>query len=194
MLLRRKSIFWTLWLSYILILLIPVTVTFVLYSNMEKTLIDNANRANLAMLEQARQVVDSNLQEMEQFGVQIATQPKLQTLWTIKDGEKYIQYEEAVRALKNMRNGSRFIDDFYIYLREDDTVISSNLKTDAATFFNDLYPLPGWSLERVRSEVLSGYHYMDFWAAPQGQQDHAANVIASAFTLPLGEGATGKAP
>ncbi|MDG0792408.1 hypothetical protein OMP38_17155 [Cohnella ginsengisoli] len=80
MLLRRKSIFWTLWLSYILILLIPVTVTFVLYSNMEKTLIDNANRANLAMLEQARQVVDSNLQEMEQFGVQIATQPKLQTL------------------------------------------------------------------------------------------------------------------
>jgi len=191
-LLRRKSVFLTLWLSYILILLIPVTVTFVLYTNMEKTLIENANRANLAMLEQARQVVDSNLQEMEQLGVQIAMQPKLQTLWSIRDGEKYIQYEEAVRALKNIRNGSRFIDDFYIYLRDDDTVISSRLKTDAATFFTNLYPLPGWSLERIRSEILSGYHYMDFWAAPQGQQDHAANVIASAFTLPLGEGSNGR--
>ncbi|CAI6079487.1 helix-turn-helix domain-containing protein [Cohnella sp. JJ-181] len=192
MLLRRKSIFLTLWLSYILVLLIPVTVTFVLYTNMEKTLIDNANRANLAMLEQARQVVDSNLQEMEQLGVQIAMQPKLQTLWTVRDGEKYIQYEEAVRSLRNIRNGSRFIDDLYIYLREDDTVISSRLKTDAVTFFTELYPLPGRSLDQVRAEILSGYHYMDFWPVPQGVQDQAANVIASAFTLPLGEGSNGK--
>ncbi|SFA77135.1 Two-component response regulator, YesN/AraC family, consists of REC and AraC-type DNA-binding domains [Cohnella sp. OV330] len=192
MLLRRKSIFLTLWLSYILILLIPVTVTFVLYTNMEKTLIDNANRANLAMLEQARQVVDSNLQEMEQLGVQIAMQPKLQTLWTVRDGEKYIQYEEAVRSLRNIRNGSRFIDDLYIYLRDDDTVISSRLKTDATTFFTELYPLPGRSLDQVRSEILTGYHYLDFWPAPQAEQNHAANVIASAFSLPLGEGSNGK--
>lgn len=193
MLLRRKGIFLTLWLSYILILLLPITVTFVLYTNMEKTLIDNANRSNLAMLEQARQVVDSNLQEMEQLGVQIATQPKLQTLWTIKDSEKYIQYEEAIRSLRNIRNGSRFIDNFYIYLRDDDTVISTNLKTDTATFFTDLYPLPGRSLDQVRSEILSGYHYLDFWAAPQGTQDYpTTNVIASAFTLPLGEVNNGK--
>ncbi|MFC0210993.1 AraC family transcriptional regulator [Paenibacillus chartarius] len=193
MLLRRKSIFLTLWLSYIMILLIPVTVTFLLYINMEKAMIDYANRSNLALLEQARQVVDSNLQEMEQLGVQIATQPKLQTLWTIKDAEKYIQYEEAVRSLRNIRNGSRFIDNFYIYLRDDDTVISSNLKTDAATFFTELYPLPGRSLDQVRSEILSGYHYQDFWAAPQGTQDRSTtNVIASAFTLPLGEVNNGK--
>ncbi|MGG1554704.1 helix-turn-helix domain-containing protein [Paenibacillus ferrarius] len=192
MLLRRKSIFLTLWLSYILILLIPVTVTFVLYINMEKTMVDNANRSNLAMLEQARQIVDTNLQEMEQLGVQIATQPKLQTLWTMKDSEKYIQYEETIRALRNIRNGSRFIDQFYIYLRDDDTVISSTLKTDASTFFTDLYPLPGRNLDQVRSEILSGYHYLDYFSAPQGNQDHTANVIASAFTLPLGEGSNGK--
>ncbi|CAN7263810.1 hypothetical protein [Paenibacillus sp. LjRoot56] len=54
MLLRSKSIFMMLWLSYILILLIPVTGTFILYTNMEKNMVDNANRSNLAMLEQAR--------------------------------------------------------------------------------------------------------------------------------------------
>ncbi|KRE75301.1 cache domain-containing protein [Paenibacillus sp. Soil750] len=151
MLLRRKSIFMTLWLSYILILLIPVTGTFILYTNMEKSMVDNANRSNLAMLEQARQVVDNNLQEIEQLGIQIATQPKLQTLWTIKDSDKYIQYEEAVRALKTIRNSSPFIEDFYIYLRDDDTVMSPNLKTDAPTFFTKLYPLPGKSLEQVRT-------------------------------------------
>ncbi|MNI04835.1 hypothetical protein D3C73_577710 [compost metagenome] len=187
MLLRRKSIFLTLWLSYILILFIPVSVTFVLYTNMEKTMVDNANRSNLAMLEQAREIIDNNLQEIEQLGIQIATQPKLQTLWTIKDSEKYIQYEEAVRALKNFRNGSRFIEDFYIHLREEDTIISPNLKTDATTFFTKLYPLPGKSLDDIRSKLLSGYHYLTFWPASDGTQNHSMNVITSAVSLPLGE-------
>ncbi|MDR6552080.1 helix-turn-helix domain-containing protein [Paenibacillus qinlingensis] len=188
MLLRRKSIFLTLWLSYILILLIPVTGTFILYTNMEKNMIDNANRSNLAMLEQARQVVDNNLQEIEQLGIQIATQPKLQTLWTIKDSEKYIQYEEAVRALKTIRNSSPFIEDFYIYLRDDDTVISPNLKTDAPTFFTKLYPLPGKSLDQVHDELLTGYHYLTYLPTSNTTADPATkSVIASAISLPLGE-------
>lgn len=189
MLLRRKSIFLTLWLSYILILLIPVTGTFILYTNMEKNMVDNANRSNLAMLEQARQVVDNNLQEIEQLGIQIATQPKLQTLWTIKDSEKYIQYEEAVRALKTIRNSSPFIEDFYIYLRDDDTVISPNLKTDAPTFFTKLYPFPGKSLEQVRAELLTGYHYLTYLPTSTSSTAVPAtkNVIASAISLPLGE-------
>ncbi|GFZ90810.1 putative HTH-type transcriptional regulator YtdP [Paenibacillus marchantiophytorum] len=188
MLLRRKSIFLTLWLSYILILLIPVSGTFVLYTNMEKSMVDNANRSNLAMLEQARQVVDSNLQELEQLGIQIATQPKLQTLWTLKDSEKYIQYEEAVRALKTVRHGSPFVDDFYIYLRNEDTVISPNLKTDATTFFTTLYPLPGMSLDQVRSKLLTGYHYLSYWPTSAPSPDQTTkNVVASAISLPLGE-------
>ncbi|NQX64152.1 helix-turn-helix domain-containing protein [Paenibacillus qinlingensis] len=188
MLLRRKSIFLTLWLSYILILLIPVTGTFILYTNMEKNMVDTANRSNLAMLEQARQVVDNNLQEIEQLGIQIATQPKLQTLWTIKDNEKYIQYEEAVRALKTIRNSTPFIDDFYIYLRDEDTVISPNLKTDAPTFFTKLYPLPGKTLDQVRSELLTGFHYLTYLPTSASAPDLSSkNVIASAISLPLGE-------
>ncbi|OAS20634.1 helix-turn-helix domain-containing protein [Paenibacillus oryzisoli] len=189
MLLRRKSIFLTLWLSYILILLIPVTGTFILYTNMEKSMVENANRSNLAMLEQARQIVDKNLQEIEQLGIQIATQPKLQTLWTIKDSEKYIQYEEAVRALRTIRNGTPFIDDFYVYLRDEDAVISPILKTDAPTFFTKLYPLPGKNLEHVRTELLTGYHYLTYLpTSPSSTADPATkNVIASAISLPLGE-------
>lgn len=53
--------------------------------------------------------------------------------------------------VKTIRNSSPFIEDFYIYLRDDDTVISPNLKTDAPTFFTKLYPLPGKSLEQVRT-------------------------------------------
>ncbi|WP_158289592.1 helix-turn-helix domain-containing protein [Paenibacillus flagellatus] len=188
MLRRRKSVFLTLWLSYIVILIIPVTVSAMLYASMEKTMVANASRSNLAMLEQVRQIVDNHLQEIDQMAVQIATHPKLQTLWTIEESEKYVQYEEAVRALRNIRSGTGFIDDFYIHLRKQDTILTPTMKTDTETFFTQLYPFDDKSLDEVRSELLSGYHFKTFWPVT-GVKENAVvkNVILTAVSLPLGE-------
>ncbi|TNJ65224.1 AraC family transcriptional regulator [Paenibacillus hemerocallicola] len=185
---RRKSVFLTLWLSYILILIIPVTVSAILYTNMENTMVQNASRSNLAMLEQVRQIVDNHLQEIDQMTVQIATHPKLQTLWTIEESEKYIQYDEAVKALKNIRSGTGFVNDFYIHLRKQDVILSPTLKTDTDTFFTQLYPYESKSLEQIRSELLSGYHFKTFWPVT-GIKDNSNSkkVIQTAVSLPLGE-------
>lgn len=185
---RRKSVFLTLWLSYILILIIPVTVSGILYTNMEHTLVQNASRSNLAMLEQVRQIVDNHLQEIDQMTVQIATHPKLQTLWTIPESDKYIQYEEAVRALKNIRSGTGFVGDFYIHLRSEDVILSPALKTDTATFFSQLYPYESKSLDEIRRERLSGYHFKTFWPVT-GIKDNSSikHVIQAAVSLPLGD-------
>lgn len=188
MLRRRKSVFLTLWLSYIAILLIPVAVSAVLYTSMEKTMVESASRSNLAMLEQVRQIMDSHLKEIDQMAVQIATHPKLQTMWTIEESEKYVQYEEAVRALKNIRSGTGFVDDFYIHLRKDDVILSPSMKTDTTTFFTQLYPFAGKTLEQVRSELLSGYHFKTFWPVAEiGESGQSKNVILCAVSLPLGE-------
>ncbi|MDF2659664.1 MAG: AraC family transcriptional regulator [Paenibacillus sp.] len=185
---RRKSVFLTLWLSYIAILIIPVSVSFALYTSMEKTMVENASRSNLAMLEQVRQIVDNHLQEIEQIAVQIATHPKLQTLWTIRDSEKYIQYEEAVRALMNIGKGSGFVDSFFIHMRDEDIILTSRVKTDAETYFTKLYPYADKTLEQVRSDLLSGYHFKTYWPVT-AMLDGATrrNVIQSAVSLPLGE-------
>ncbi|MDF2713357.1 MAG: AraC family transcriptional regulator [Paenibacillus sp.] len=185
---RRKSVFLTLLLSYILILIIPVTVSGILYTNMENTMVQNASRSNLAMLEQVRQIMDNHLQEIDQMAVQIATHPKLQTLWSIEESEKYIQYEEAVRSLRNIRNGTGFIKDFYIHLRNGDTILTPSIKTDANTFYTNLYPYADKSLEQVREQLLSGYHFKTFWPVT-GIKDISTtkNVIQCAVSLPLGD-------
>lgn len=185
---RRKSVFLTLWFSYIAILIIPVSVSFALYTSMEKTMVENASRSNLAMLEQVRQIVDNHLQEIEQIAVQIATHPKLQTLWTIRDSEKYIQYEEAVRALMNIGKGSGFVDSFFIHMRDEDIILTSRVKTDAETYFTKLYPYADKTLEQVRSDLLSGYHFKTYWPVTAMLDGSTRrNVIQSAVSLPLGE-------
>ncbi|MEF3302351.1 helix-turn-helix domain-containing protein [Paenibacillus sp. GYB003] len=185
---RRKSVFLTLLFSYLVILMIPVTVSAVMYTNMENAMVQNASRSNLAMLEQVRQITDNHLQEIDQMIVQIATHPKLQTLWTIPENEKYIQYEEAVKSLRNIRSGAGFVSDFYIHLRQGDIILSPSLKTDTDTFFTQLYPYADKSLEQVREQLLSGYHFKTFWPVT-GIKENATNknVIQTAVSLPLGE-------
>lgn len=185
---RRKSVFLTLWLSYLLILIIPVAVSAILYTNIEKTMVQNASRSNLAMLEQVRQIVDNHLQEIDQMTVQIATHPKLQTLWTIEESEKYVQYDEAVKALKNIRSGTGFVNDFYVHLRKQDVILTPTLKTDTDTFFTLLYPYENKSLDQVRSELLFGYHFKTFWPVTAIRDNaYSKNVIQAAVSLPLGE-------
>lgn len=185
---NRKSVFLTLWLSYIVILIIPVTFSVVLYTRMETRMIGSASRSNLAMLEQVRQVADNHLMDIDQLIVQIATHPKLQTMWTIEESGKYIQYQEAVQALKNIRSGTGFVDDFFIHLREQDVILTPSMKTDTNLYFNELYMFPGMSMSRIRSELLGEYHFKTFWPVQQLKVDASTkNVILCAVSLPLGD-------
>lgn len=61
---NRVSVFVTLLMSYLVVLLIPVIVFGGLYARIEKIMIENANNSNMALIEQAKQVVDGRLDEM----------------------------------------------------------------------------------------------------------------------------------
>ncbi|WP_409342400.1 helix-turn-helix domain-containing protein [Paenibacillus sp. MBLB4367] len=185
---RKKSVFLTLWLSYIVILIIPVVISAVLYTGMENAMVGNANRSNIAMLEQVRQVVDSRMEEIDQLTVQIATHPKLQTLWNISEGEKYVQYAEAVKALKNVQSGSGFIEDFYIHLAEPDIILTPNLKTDTTTYYTKLFQYPEKGIDQLRKDLFSSYHFKSFWPVTTILDGpFSTRALLCAVSLPFGE-------
>lgn len=186
---RRINVFWTLWLSYLVILAIPVVISSVLYADVKNKMVDNANRSNLAMLEQVRQIVDSNMLEIDRLMTQISTHPKLQTLWNLDDGDRYVEYYEAVTILKTLRNGNQFIGDFYIHDRSGDTIITPSLKTDINTYFQKISPYGDYSIEEIKENLLSGYHFKTFWPSEPIYYEEASpkQAIATVATLPMGE-------
>ncbi|MCU6709754.1 helix-turn-helix domain-containing protein [Paenibacillus sp. J5C_2022] len=186
---QRKTVFLTLWLSYLLILAIPVAVSAYLYHNMKDALVDNANRSNMAMLEQVREVVENHLTDLDQLSMQVANHPKLQTLWNMKDGERYIEYWEAMKVMNNMQLGSKFIHNFFLYLHDQDVILSQNMKTDTNTYFSDILPYKDKTTEEVKELLLTGYHFNSFWPSMTVyDQSKEKNMITSAVTFPLGEG------
>jgi len=191
---RRKNVFLTLWLSYFLILLIPVTIFVFLYANVEKTMVQNANRSNLALLEQAGEILENQMQDIDRLVSQISTHPKLQTLWNLNDGERYLEYSEAVTALRNMRFGDDIVDNFFIRLDKTDVILTPTLKTDTNTFLTHISPYRDLTAEEARDRFFTGSHYRTCWPSA-AVMDTAIpkNVITCAFTLPLGEMDNGRA-
>ncbi|MDQ1914028.1 helix-turn-helix domain-containing protein [Paenibacillus sp. GD4] len=184
----RKSVFLTLWLSYLLILLIPVSISVLLYANVEKNMVDNANRSNLAMLEQAGEIMENEFRDIDRLLLQISTHPKLQTLWNLDNGEQYLGYTEAVTALRNMRYGEMLVDNFLIRLDQSDIILTPSMKTDTETYFSQIAPYRDMTVREVRNRFFSGSHFKTCWpSSPVMDTTVPKNVITCAVTLPLGE-------
>ncbi|GIO39602.1 putative HTH-type transcriptional regulator YtdP [Paenibacillus antibioticophila] len=136
----RNSIIFTQILSYILILLIPITFTGIVYLVTVRTIEQETNRANLAMLKQVQLNMDNILKDAERLSFDIAFNPGIQLLATSQDNNwNSRQYEvsQIVKEFKRMNITNGYIDDFYVYFKNLDAVISST----AASRSNFMYPI-----------------------------------------------------
>ncbi|WP_283571153.1 helix-turn-helix domain-containing protein [Paenibacillus brevis] len=136
----RNSIIFTQILSYILILLIPIIFTGIVYLVTVGTIEQETNRANLAMLKQVQLNMDNILKDAERLSFDIAFNPGIQLLATSQDNNwNSRQYEvsQIVKEFKRMNITNGYIDDFYVYFKNLDAVISST----AASRSNYMYPV-----------------------------------------------------
>lgn len=134
----RNSIIFTQILSYILILLIPTIFTGIVYFVTVRTIEQETNRANLAMLKQVQLNMDNILKDAERLSFDIAFNPDIQLLATSQEtnwNNKQYEVSEIVKDFKRMNITNGYIDNFYVYLKNLDAVISST----AASRSNYMY-------------------------------------------------------
>lgn len=189
---HNGSAFITLLLSYLAIFLLPLAFGSILYTKTSNIMVDNANRANFAMLEQFRQVMDIKLKEVEQMSQQIALNARLQWLINnadtaeISDAYKYVEF--VSEHMSRYQNASNFIYDYYIYLGANDTILLPTAKTTGEMLYNRLYHPIGISFDTWRSGLLDIPHYQDYipstYETPSGNK---LDTITYVQTLPLGE-------
>ncbi|KRF10030.1 hypothetical protein ASG89_00310 [Paenibacillus sp. Soil766] len=134
----RNSIIFTQILSYILILLIPIIFTGIVYFVTVRTIEQETNRANLAMLKQVQLNMDNILKDAERLSFEIAFNPDIQMLATSQEtnwNNKQYEVSQIVKDFKRMNITNGYIDDFYVYFKNLDAVISSS----AASRSNYMY-------------------------------------------------------
>lgn len=124
----RNSIIFSWLLSYILILLIPIAFTGTVYFITVRTIEQETNRANLAMLKQVQLNMDNILKDAERLSFDISFNPNIQLLTTSQEtnwNSKQYEVSEIVKEFKRMNITNGYINSFYVYFKNLDAVVSS---------------------------------------------------------------------
>ncbi|MGG4032365.1 helix-turn-helix domain-containing protein [Paenibacillus cisolokensis] len=178
-------------LSYLAVLLLPVAVFGVLYTQIEKVMEQNANHANLALIEQAKQVVDGRLDEMHLIARNITSHPKLDSLLRSgapSSGTDHYAYLDFMRELARYRNSSSFVSDFYVYFRESDMIVTPSMKSNSAMFYSGVYGYDGMTYEQWKTDILHVGHYNGFLPiAEVGNAARKKRMLTFLQALPFGE-------
>lgn len=195
---NRKSVFVTLFLSFVLILFFPLIIESGLYYRMESIIKNNANRSNVAMLNQVSQVVDNRLEEVHKLAMQVSFNPKLQ--WLLRRSESLgrqdaYRYVNLMDDLKNYKILNGFIHDFYVYIPRQDVVVTPFAKSDAEMFYRYYYRYENMTYTEWQDALLQSDHVMSYLPSKivqQGISLRTEDVISYIQPLPFGEAAQAK--
>ncbi|MEC0242374.1 cache domain-containing protein [Paenibacillus dokdonensis] len=161
-----RSVWITMLISNVVLLLIPVSMGAFLYTKVEESLENGANRSNQAMLEQLKLSLDSKLNEVDKLAQQIIFDPKLEYLLKLNEDQnspdRYKFIEFMRNTLSRPGNITNFIQDYYVYFRNSDLVLKSGLLTDSRKFYDMYYSYQGMSYEQWREEILTSFHTMAY--------------------------------
>ncbi|NOU97706.1 helix-turn-helix domain-containing protein [Paenibacillus sp. LMG 31456] len=184
--LNNRSVFISMLISNIVILLLPLVIGFVLYTKVEQIMIANANRSNLAMLEQLRLTMDNQFKEVHQLAQQIIFNPKIDLLLNKDSSEDRYNEIEFIRYLKTYQKiDSGFIKDYYVYFQGSDTILSPSMRTDSKTFYDRYYKYEDMSYEQWSKELLGSYHNMNFLPTATLLRDGGMGMMNNQDRMPI---------
>ncbi|MEN6313029.1 MAG: hypothetical protein ABFD25_02150 [Clostridiaceae bacterium] len=113
---KKRSVFTTWIVSYIVIILLSVVISGIVYYETGKTFALEVNRFNMFSLKQMQNALDRRLGEIETLSIQIAWNPALDCLYLTNsrlEGHEVFNIYTSIRNLKLSTIANSFIKDLY---------------------------------------------------------------------------------
>lgn len=135
---KRKGIFMSWLLSYILILLIPLMINIYAYIQSVNIIETEINKNHAASLKQVQQLIDNRLKDIEKLSVEIAFNNKIQGLVGYKKELTPYQINTTIDIIKDIKVykiANSFIDDIYIFFKHNNFILGQNGKYTPAEFY-----------------------------------------------------------
>ncbi|WFB55631.1 helix-turn-helix domain-containing protein [Paenibacillus sp. BR1-192] len=140
----RRSLFWKISVSYLLVLVIPILISSFVYKTAVQAVKKDAMQHNLQMLEQTRLIMDARLKEIEGIGRQIVLDSKMNSLMNARDIEEgspkqYLVWK-SVHDSPNFHPINTFVLNHFVFFRNNSVVISSDTAfPDIEWFWKSLF-------------------------------------------------------
>ncbi len=157
---KRHSIIFTWLFSYILVLVVPVAIAGITYVETVRVVENEINNSNSLFLKRIQQQMDSLLNDAERLSEEVALNSRVNALLRETgpfDNNFYYNLYLTTRDLGAFRIPNASIDDFYIYFKNIDFVVSSSTSKDSSSFYDAYIKPSGMSYEEWL-KIASGYY------------------------------------
>ncbi|WP_094551168.1 helix-turn-helix domain-containing protein [Petroclostridium xylanilyticum] len=176
-------------LSYICILLLPLFVGLQSYQVALSIVKEDIRKSNLSMLNQTKEIVDHQLQQVETLSMQIATNSRINALLNLKqplNHSAYYDFSVAIRDLSRYMINRDFISSVYIYLKNTNYVVTHETLYPGDIYYDSVLKYNKNEYEKWK-EILTNRYYIGEYI-PDTLVDSETNdspVITYIQSLPL---------
>jgi YesN/AraC family two-component response regulator len=143
--LKQKSIYRSWIFSYLLVLVVPIAIGFLIYIQATNIISSQINKTNEAMLTQVQLTVDAHVRDLDRIVKEISFKDDFKNIIMANEDlaitPKYITVEFQ-QKLNQYLQFNNFIDYLYVYLYDGNRIISSSSATDADIFYSSRYNTP----------------------------------------------------
>ena len=156
-----SSVFRKYLLSYVIILMIPVAAGMISYQVSLDVARNGSMETSRMLLDQTRRILDQRMAEVEGFTRQLAIHQDLNRLMgervAADAGSTYLLWKTS-RDIARFAQTNDFLEDFFVYLRNYDAILSAGAVYYRPSHYYELYHYANMPYERWTAEILEQSH------------------------------------
>ena len=186
---RKKQGFLRLLVSYILVLLIPVVIGTVIYNNALLIIENNVREYNMLLLNQARDIMDNRLAEVDTLAMQISKNTKLKELLYFNkpiEGPDVIKILNISKDMLSYNISNSFISTFYLFLKNSEVILTpytSYLRPQIVS--GKFFKYGDLSYEEWNNKIYDSFYYKYFLpVSPVSIDGNNYNMLTYIQSLP----------
>jgi len=161
---RTNSILFSWLRSYAAVLFIPIVMMGVIYVQTQRVIEDEINRANSSLLGQLREEIDSQLEHVQRLREVVGFNARVRSLLFAPErleAEHRLTMVQAFADFRTYSSTNRYIDNFYIYYRTGDMILTDTANYKPEMFFQLYLAGTGMTYE-VWRDFLGEMHRGEF--------------------------------
>ncbi len=185
---KRRSIVFTWLISYTLVLIVPVLISGINYIQSSKVLEKEINNSNNLSLRRIQNQMDTLIGDAERLSTEIALNPRISELMKLNSSVGSLSgYDiyQAVHDLGSYKIPNSSIDDYYIYFRNLDLVLSGYTGKDSQHHYDTYFSDTGVTFEQWKGMISGQYpsNYITSYATSVRGKENKNVVLIK--TIPL---------
>lgn len=171
-------------ISYFILLLIPFLLSLFVYTQSARIIENELSQGHMSALEQTKLMLDQRLKDIEKLSVEICVNTRIYNLASYT-GELQFKHvyamTEIMKDLKTYKVANHFINDFYIYFKNHDYILTYEGKYSPDRF----YSINGISQDYSEwKQMLEKKHYKEYIPV-QNSTDGLIKEIDFVQSLPI---------